>query len=90
MLRQTLARSAWRSARRPAANATRAFSATAQRPAEVELTIGMCLASLAHSRDSEYFANLLKDGKKVSIEGSVIIRSQLVDPFLTSSQPARL
>ncbi|KAJ4423420.1 ndufs1 NADH-ubiquinone oxidoreductase subunit [Gnomoniopsis sp. IMI 355080] len=39
MLRQTLARSAWRSGRRPAANAARAFSATAQRPAEVELTI---------------------------------------------------
>ncbi|CAN8103740.1 unnamed protein product [Discula destructiva] len=39
MLRQTLARSAWRSARRPASHATRAFSATVQRPAEVELTI---------------------------------------------------
>lgn len=38
MLRQTLARSAWRS-RKPALNATRAFSVTAQRPAEVELTI---------------------------------------------------
>lgn len=39
MLRQTLARSAWRNGRQAAANATRAFSATAQRPAEVELTI---------------------------------------------------
>ncbi|KAH8770112.1 hypothetical protein F5883DRAFT_643441 [Diaporthe sp. PMI_573] len=39
MLRQTLARSAWRSGRRTASNAARAFSVTAQRPAEVELTI---------------------------------------------------
>ncbi|KAJ9141819.1 NADH dehydrogenase [Pleurostoma richardsiae] len=39
MLRQTLARSTWRSGRQATANATRAFSATAQRPAEVELTI---------------------------------------------------
>ncbi|TLD34105.1 hypothetical protein PspLS_00806 [Pyricularia sp. CBS 133598] len=38
MLRQTLARSAWRTGRH-AAKASRAFSATAQRPAEVELTI---------------------------------------------------
>ncbi|CAJ2511169.1 Uu.00g067940.m01.CDS01 [Anthostomella pinea] len=38
MLRQTLARSAWRTGRR-AANASRAFSATAPRPAEVELTV---------------------------------------------------
>lgn len=39
MLRHNLARSAWRAGRR-AAGASRAFSATAQRPAEVELTIG--------------------------------------------------
>ncbi|KAF3765866.1 NADH-ubiquinone oxidoreductase 78 kDa subunit mitochondrial precursor [Cryphonectria parasitica EP155] len=39
MLRQTLARSAWRNGRRPVASAARAFSATTQRPAEVELTI---------------------------------------------------
>ncbi|OAA64421.1 NADH-ubiquinone oxidoreductase mitochondrial precursor [Niveomyces insectorum RCEF 264] len=38
MLRQTLARSTWRSGRQ-ALTATRAFSATAPRPAEVELTI---------------------------------------------------
>ncbi|KAI1506202.1 NADH-ubiquinone oxidoreductase 78 kDa subunit mitochondrial precursor [Biscogniauxia marginata] len=38
MLRNTLARSAWRTGRH-AANASRAFSATAQRPAEVELTV---------------------------------------------------
>ncbi|KAI0020461.1 hypothetical protein F4780DRAFT_742444 [Xylariomycetidae sp. FL0641] len=38
MLRQSLARSAWRTGRR-AANAPRAFSATTKRPAEVELTI---------------------------------------------------
>lgn len=40
MLRQTLVRSAWRTGRQQAAVAGRAFSATAQRPAEVELTIG--------------------------------------------------
>ncbi|EAA27952.3 hypothetical protein GE21DRAFT_3257 [Neurospora crassa] len=40
MLRSTLSRSAWRTGRHQAArNASRAFSATAQRPAEVELTI---------------------------------------------------
>ncbi|KAI0403488.1 hypothetical protein F4802DRAFT_571607 [Xylaria palmicola] len=42
MLRQTLARSAWRTPRQAAhaaAKASRAFSATSQRPAEVELTI---------------------------------------------------
>ncbi|KAI0192565.1 hypothetical protein EV127DRAFT_425810 [Xylaria flabelliformis] len=39
MLRQTLARSAWRTHRHAAAKASRAFSATPQRPAEVELTI---------------------------------------------------
>ncbi|KAI0004810.1 NADH-ubiquinone oxidoreductase 78 kDa subunit mitochondrial precursor [Xylariaceae sp. FL0662B] len=38
MLRQSLARSAWRTSRH-AANASRAFSATAGRPAEVELTV---------------------------------------------------
>ncbi|KAK9781144.1 putative NADH-ubiquinone oxidoreductase subunit A [Seiridium cardinale] len=38
MLRHSLARSAWRTSRH-AANAARAFSATAQRPAEVELTV---------------------------------------------------
>ncbi|CAI4212504.1 unnamed protein product [Parascedosporium putredinis] len=38
MLRQSLARSAWRTGRR-VASAPRAFSATTQRPAEVELTI---------------------------------------------------
>ncbi|KAK6824656.1 NADH-ubiquinone oxidoreductase subunit [Apiospora arundinis] len=38
MLRRSLARSAWRTSRH-AANASRAFSATAQRPAEVELTV---------------------------------------------------
>ncbi|KAI0161251.1 hypothetical protein GGR57DRAFT_454093 [Xylariaceae sp. FL1272] len=38
MLRQSLARSAWRSSR-AAVNAKRPFSATPQRPAEVELTI---------------------------------------------------
>nr|7ZM7_A Chain A, NADH-ubiquinone oxidoreductase-like protein [Thermochaetoides thermophila DSM 1495]7ZMB_A Chain A, NADH-ubiquinone oxidoreductase-like protein [Thermochaetoides thermophila DSM 1495]7ZMG_A Chain A, NADH-ubiquinone oxidoreductase-like protein [Thermochaetoides thermophila DSM 1495] len=61
MLRQTLARSAWRTGKHPAAAArtagaaTRAFSASAQRPAEVELTI---------------------DGKKVSIEaGSALIQA---------------
>ncbi|KAK1776705.1 hypothetical protein QBC45DRAFT_418720 [Copromyces sp. CBS 386.78] len=40
MLRSTLSRSAWRTGRHQAArNASRVFSATAQRPAEVELTI---------------------------------------------------
>ncbi|KAK4190243.1 putative NADH-ubiquinone oxidoreductase 78 kDa subunit mitochondrial precursor [Podospora australis] len=39
MLRQTLARSAWRTGKHPAVLASRAFSATATRPAEVELTI---------------------------------------------------
>ena len=39
MLRQTLARSAWRTGKQ-AANASRAFSVSAQRPADVELTIG--------------------------------------------------
>lgn len=39
MLRQSLARSAWRTGRY-AAKSSRAFSATAQRPAEVELTVG--------------------------------------------------
>ncbi|KAI0125014.1 hypothetical protein BJ170DRAFT_484688 [Xylariales sp. AK1849] len=38
MLRHSLARSAWRTSRH-AANATRAFTATGRRPAEVELTI---------------------------------------------------
>ncbi|KAI1257051.1 NADH dehydrogenase (ubiquinone) 78K chain precursor, 5-prime end [Eutypa lata] len=38
MLRQSLARSAWRTGRY-AAKSSRAFSATAQRPAEVELTV---------------------------------------------------
>ncbi|KAH7321177.1 hypothetical protein B0I35DRAFT_477689 [Stachybotrys elegans] len=38
MLRQSLARSAWRTGRR-AATATRTFATTSQRPAEVELTI---------------------------------------------------
>ncbi|KAI1381437.1 NADH-ubiquinone oxidoreductase 78 kDa subunit mitochondrial precursor [Hypoxylon crocopeplum] len=38
MLRQSLARSAWRTGRY-AANSSRAFSATSRRPAEVELTI---------------------------------------------------
>ncbi|KAK7981137.1 hypothetical protein PG989_013594 [Apiospora arundinis] len=38
MLRRSLARSAWRTSKH-AANASRAFSATAQRPAEVELTV---------------------------------------------------
>ncbi|KAI0181882.1 NADH-ubiquinone oxidoreductase 78 kDa subunit mitochondrial precursor [Hypoxylon sp. FL1284] len=38
MLRQSLARSAWRSGRH-AAKSSKAFSATARRPAEVELTI---------------------------------------------------
>ncbi|KAI3338554.1 hypothetical protein F4824DRAFT_459601 [Ustulina deusta] len=39
MLRHTLARSAWRTPRQAAARASRAFSASPQRPAEVELTI---------------------------------------------------
>ncbi|KAI1341899.1 NADH-ubiquinone oxidoreductase 78 kDa subunit mitochondrial precursor [Xylariaceae sp. FL0016] len=39
MLRNTLARSAWRTAGKHAARSSRAFSVTAQRPAEVELTI---------------------------------------------------
>ncbi|KAK3371384.1 hypothetical protein B0T24DRAFT_531376 [Lasiosphaeria ovina] len=39
MLRQTLVRSAWRTSKQRASLASRAFSATAQRPAEVELTI---------------------------------------------------
>ncbi|KAK4120825.1 NADH-quinone oxidoreductase [Parathielavia appendiculata] len=39
MLRQTLARSAWRTGKHPASAACRAFTATAQRSAEVELTI---------------------------------------------------
>ncbi|PNY26645.1 NADH-ubiquinone oxidoreductase 78 kDa subunit, mitochondrial [Tolypocladium capitatum] len=39
MLRQSLARSAWRTGRR-AANASRAFATTPQRQAEVELTVG--------------------------------------------------
>jgi len=39
MLRQTLARSAWQSRRHAARVSARAFSASAQRPAEVELTI---------------------------------------------------
>ncbi|KUI62371.1 hypothetical protein VP1G_09504 [Cytospora mali] len=39
MLRQTLARSAWRNGRRPVSNSARAFTATARRPAEIELTI---------------------------------------------------
>lgn len=47
MLRQTLARSAWRTGKHPASAASRAFSATAQRPAEVELTIGAPPALLA-------------------------------------------
>ncbi|KAI1312699.1 hypothetical protein F5Y03DRAFT_338823 [Xylaria venustula] len=62
MLRQTLARSAWRTPRQAAAasasnasNASRAFSASPRRPAEVELTV---------------------DGKKVSIEaGSALIQA---------------
>lgn len=40
MLRQTLARSAWRTGKHPASLAARTFSATATRPAEVELTVG--------------------------------------------------
>ncbi|KAI1330640.1 hypothetical protein F5Y16DRAFT_362314 [Xylariaceae sp. FL0255] len=39
MLRHKLARSAWRTSRNATANASRAFSATSQRPAEVELTV---------------------------------------------------
>ncbi|KAI1272603.1 hypothetical protein F5Y07DRAFT_379291 [Xylaria sp. FL0933] len=39
MLRHTLARSAWRTPRQAAAKASRAFSASQQRPAEVELTV---------------------------------------------------
>ncbi|RBQ68844.1 hypothetical protein FVER14953_21000 [Fusarium verticillioides] len=38
MLRNTLARSAWRTSRR-AVNVSRTFATTSQRPAEVELTI---------------------------------------------------
>lgn len=43
MLRQSLARSAWRTGRRAAA-ASRAFATTPRRSAEVELTIGKHLA----------------------------------------------
>lgn len=50
MLRQTLARSAWRTGRHQASAASRAFSATAQRPAEVELTIGEQLAASRRNR----------------------------------------
>ncbi|KAI0508323.1 hypothetical protein F5B22DRAFT_621615 [Xylaria bambusicola] len=39
MLRQTLARSAWRTPRHAAAKSSRAFSASPRRPAEVELTV---------------------------------------------------
>jgi NADH dehydrogenase (ubiquinone) Fe-S protein 1 len=42
MLRQSLARSAWRTGRR-AVNVSRSFATTPQRHAEVELTIGECL-----------------------------------------------
>lgn len=45
MLRTTLARSAWRTGVQSRV-ATRAFSATASRPAEVELTIGTILSPL--------------------------------------------
>ncbi len=45
MLRHSLARSAWRTGKH-AAKTSRAFSATAQRPAEVELTVGQYSASL--------------------------------------------
>lgn len=72
MLRQTLARSAWRNGRRPASNAARAFTATVRRPAEVELTIGM----FGQSSDEIYvvgsWTNRHKDGKKVSIEGTAV------------------
>lgn len=40
MLRQTLARTAWRTGRQAANNASRTFATTGQRQAEVELTIG--------------------------------------------------
>lgn len=40
MLRHTLARSALRTGRRAAGGASRAFSVSSQRHAEVELTIG--------------------------------------------------
>lgn len=45
MLRQSLARSAWRTGRR-AANVSRSFATTSQRQAEVELTIGKHLSSI--------------------------------------------
>jgi NADH dehydrogenase (ubiquinone) Fe-S protein 1 len=40
MLRQSIARSAWRTGKQ-AVNASRAFSLSAHRQAEVEVTIGM-------------------------------------------------
>ena len=46
MLRQQLIRSLKRPAARAALNGSRAFTASARRPAEVELTIGLCHARL--------------------------------------------
>ena len=48
MLRQQLIRSLKRPAARAALNGSRAFTASARRPAEVELTIGLCHACFAH------------------------------------------
>jgi hypothetical protein len=47
MLRQHLVRSLKRPAQRAALNGSRAFTASATRPAEVELTIGLCHCPLS-------------------------------------------
>lgn len=72
MLRQALARSVWRHGRRPASNAARAFSVTRQRPAEVELTIGMWDRQIDGISGVRLLTNGHEDGKKVSIEGTAL------------------
>ena len=79
MLRQSLARSAWRTGKQSRL-ATRAFSATASRPAEVELTIGTS-RSLPPVIDTWIGANISIDGKKVSIEGEYRVEREITEPW---------
>jgi hypothetical protein len=65
MLRQQLLRTSRLLARLNSLNASRPFSATARRKAEVELTIGVYLSACC----SIMLLTGAADGKKVSIEG---------------------
>ena len=80
MLRQQLIRSLRRPAHRAALNGYRAFTASAARPAEVDLTIGLCHSHYERRR----VLTGLTDGKKVSIEGTTAAPN-VVHTLLTPS-----